>query len=194
MSKDASGLYTAEGRMETAKERDESIPQAREELQLTDEELVDLCRSRVCPECPEKAQASDERLRMLAEMDNFRKRMAREQEETRKFAAESVLADLLPVLDNLDLALQHGQNIEACKNLLMGVEMTRKALLDTVKQHGLMVIGEKGEVFDPEWHEAMGHELCPDMDPGCIASVYQKGYKLRERLLRPARVIVSKKD
>ena len=67
-------------------------------------------------------------------------------------------------------------------------------LLDTVRQHGLMVIGEEGEVFDPEWHEAMGHEVCPDMDPGCIASVFQKGYKLKERLLRPARVIISKKE
>ena len=162
------------------------------EVTITDEELIALCKDRVCPLCAEKEQADEERLRSLAEMDNFKKRMHREQEEFRKYAAESVLADLVPVLDNLDLALAHGGRDEACKNLIMGVDMTRKVFLDTLKNHGLVPVGEEGEPFDPETHEAVSEEVREDMEEGRVAKLMQRGYRLRERLLRPARVAVSK--
>ena len=76
--------------------------------------------------------------------------------------------------------------------MLMGVEMTRKLLLDALKTHGLEVVGRPGEPFDPELHEAMGQEESAEMDEGHILNVMQKGYKLKERLLRPAKVMVSK--
>ena len=163
-----------------------------DELTITDEELVILCKERVCAVCTEKSQADDERLRALAEMDNFKKRLTREQESFRAYAAESVLADLLPVLDNLDLAVTHGGNDEACRNILLGVDMTRKVFLDTLKNHGLTPIGQVGEPFDPERHEAVSEEARPDMDPGMVCTLLQRGYVLRDRLLRPARVVVSK--
>lgn len=162
------------------------------EIDITDEELVALCQARVCPGCAEKQDADAERLRSLAEMDNFRKRMQREQEDFRKYAGDRVLADLLPVLDNLDLALAHGSGIDACKDFIMGVEMTRKLFLDTLERHGLTSHGTAGEPFNPEHHEAMGQEPRDDMEEGCVAQVLQRGYRLQDRLLRPAKVMVSK--
>ena len=162
------------------------------EIEITDEELLTLCKARVCAVCTEKGEADEVRLRALAEMDNFKKRLAREQEETRKYAAETVLADMLPVLDNLDLALDHGRKLDACKDVVLGVDMTRKLFLDALKQHGLVPVGEVGEPFDPTRHEAVGHEERRDMEEGVVCSLLQRGYVLRERLLRPAKVVVNK--
>lgn len=156
------------------------------------EELERLCREQICPTCDTGREAEETRLRALAEMDNFKKRLQRERDEQVRYAAENVLADLLPTLDNLDLALQYGSRVEACKDMLTGVEMTRKLLLDALKNHGLEVVGREGDPFNPEHHEAMGQEESAEMDNGHILRVMQKGYKLRERLLRPAKVIVSK--
>ncbi len=162
-------------------------------LELTDEELIALCKERVCVACTEKQQADDQRLRALAEMDNFKKRLFREQEEFRKYAGERVLADLLPVLDNLDLALEHGRKVTACKDVVMGVEMTRKVFLDMLRQHGLEQVGAVGEPFNPERHEAVGFEKLADQPEGTVVRLLQNGYQLKERLLRPAKVFVSKK-
>jgi molecular chaperone GrpE len=162
------------------------------EVALTDEELIALCKERVCVACNEKEQADDQRLRALAEMDNFKKRLFREQEEFRKYAAESVLASLLPVLDNLDLAIEHGAKVQACKDVVLGVDMTRKVFLETLKQHGLEPVGSEGEAFDPNRHEAVGQEAKPEIGEGAVTRVLQRGYVLRERLLRPAKVMVNR--
>ena len=150
------------------------------------------CREHLCPQCTEKTEADGLRLRALAEMENFKKRLTREHDEQLRYAAERVLADLLPTLDNLDLALQYGSRHEACKDMLMGVEMTRKLLLDAVRQHGLEAVGEVGEVFNPEWHEGISFDMRKDMDEGLVSTVLQRGYKLKDRLLRPAKVSISK--
>lgn len=157
------------------------------------EALSAACQERVCPHCTVRQEAEDVRLRALAEMDNFKKRLQRDKEEQVKYAAEAVLADLLPVLDNLDLAIQYGSREEACKDLLMGVTMTRKLFLDALKNHGLAPVGEMGEEFNPEVHEAVAHENREDMEPGKVAVLHQQGYTLKDRLLRPAKVAVSRK-
>lgn len=138
-----------------------------------------------------KAELEDMRLRMAAEMDNFKKRLTREHQEQMRYAAEKVLADLLPALDNLDLALQYGSTHEACKDMMQGIEMTRRQLLDAVGKNGLVSVGEKGEVFDPARHEAIGVEADPSVAPGAVSRVLQRGYKLQDRLLRPAKVMVN---
>ncbi|WP_208728275.1 nucleotide exchange factor GrpE [Oceanidesulfovibrio indonesiensis] len=168
---------------------EESAP---DEIQLTDEELVAICKERVCKTCDEKEQADQERLRSLAEMDNFKKRLTREKEDFCKFANEGLLAELLPVLDNMELALEHGGKVEACKDLVMGVDMTRKIFLDILARQGLTPVGEIGEPFNPEKHEAMAHEDRDDMEPELVCSVLQRGYLLKDRLLRPAKVTVSR--
>ncbi len=138
-----------------------------------------------------KAEVEELRLRSAAEMDNFKKRLNREHQELMRYAAEKVLSDLLPTLDNLDLALQYGSKHEACKDMLQGVAMTRKLLLEAVAKHGLTPLGEEGEEFSPEVHEAVGFEARPDLAPGVVARVLQRGYKLGDRLLRPAKVMVN---
>lgn len=139
----------------------------------------------------EMAKIEEERLRMLAEMDNFKKRMAREKEEQIRFASEAVLADLIPSLDNFELALSYGHNNVAAGELLQGLQMTHKLLLDALAVHGLEQVGKVDEQFNPEIHEAMTQEKRDDMSPGHVSQLFQPGYRLRGRLLRPAKVVVS---
>ena len=138
-----------------------------------------------------KAELTELRLRNAAEMDNFKKRLNREHDEQMRYAAEKVLGDLLPTLDNLDLALRYGSKSEACKDMLQGVAMTHKLLLEAVEKHGLKPMGEEGEEFDPNVHEAVGFEDRPDFAPNSVARVLQRGFKLGDRLLRPAKVMVK---
>ena len=138
-----------------------------------------------------KAEMEEARLRQAAEMENFKKRLAREHQEQLRFAAEKVLGDLLPTLDNLELALQYGSKDEVCKDMLQGVAMTHKLLLDAVTKHGLNPVGETGEPFNPEIHEAVGFDSQAQLEPNHVARVLQRGYKLGDRLLRPAKVMIT---
>jgi molecular chaperone GrpE len=156
------------------------------------ENLDALCRLHVCPACPVRAEAEESRLRALAETENTKKRLQREQEEALRFAAEHIMGDLLPTLDTLDLALQYGTQREACKDVIQGVEMTRKLMLDALRRHGLETLGERGDAFTPECHEAMGFEKDEALEEGRVCALLQRGYRLKERLLRPAKVMIVK--
>lgn len=145
----------------------------------------------VDPATEAQKEIEDMRLRMAAEMENFKKRLAREHQEQMRYASEKVLAGLLPALDNLDLAIQYGSQHEACKDMMQGIEMTRRQLLDAVGQSGLASVGEKGEEFNPAIHEAIGMEADDSVAQGAVARVLQRGYKLHDRLLRPAKVMVN---
>jgi molecular chaperone GrpE len=140
----------------------------------------------------ELAAESDRRLRSLAEVENLKKRLIKEKEEFQKYATESIVAELLPVLDHLDLALAHGRGSEACKDFVVGVDMTRKAFVDILARHGVAEFGQVGEPFSPETHEALGMAARPDLPDDTVAQVVQRGYTLRGRLLRPAKVMVNK--
>ncbi len=140
----------------------------------------------------ELASVKDDKLRALAEMENTKRRLTREKEEFQKFAVEGVLADLLPVLDNLDMALAYAEKSEACKGFVQGVEMTRKVFLDILAGHGLEPTGGVGEEFNPEWHEAVGAEPNKNVPENHVCQLLQKGYKLKGRLLRPAKVLISR--
>ncbi|MCF8106471.1 MAG: nucleotide exchange factor GrpE [Desulfohalobiaceae bacterium] len=165
-----------------------------QEPTLSDEELVSLCKEKVCPECPVTEEKDQELMRAKADVDNYRKRLSREKEQFVKYACQGLLEDMIPVIDNLDLALEHGQKIEACKDLIQGVELTRKIFLETLEKHGFEPIeSQTCQPFDPAWHEAMGEVEDEDTKPGDICQVLQKGYKLKERVLRPAKVMLSKK-
>ena len=123
-----------------------------EQPQINDEQLRQLCKERLCPECPELQENQMEMLRIKAEAENYKKRVAKEKDEFCKFATEGLLQEMLPVIDNLELAIQHGSNNPNCKDLLQGVEMTLKIFMNTLKNHGLEPIGAEGECFDPTWH------------------------------------------
>ena len=156
------------------------------ELDMPD--LLGSNAEQICKRCQE---LEDQHLRTLADMDNFKKRLTREKEEHARFAAEAVLADILPALDNLDLALSYGRNNEACADLLTGLDLAQKSLLETLARHGLTTGGEAGEPFNPEIHEALTQEPNSNIPAGHVSQLFQKGYCLKGRLLRPAKVIVS---
>ncbi|MDR3358000.1 MAG: nucleotide exchange factor GrpE [Desulfovibrio sp.] len=137
-----------------------------------------------------RTEVEDVRLRAAAEMENFKKRLQREHDERTRYAAERVLGDLLPALDSLDLALQYGGKNEVCADLLQGVSMTRKLLLEAVAGHGLAPFGQEGETFTPDLHEAVGVEKRDDLEAGTVSRVLQSGYRLGDRVLRPAKVMI----
>ena len=131
----------------------------------------------------------EESLRERAELDNQRKRLARDVDMARKFANERLLSELLPVFDSLDagLAAAGGQS----GPLKDGLDLTLKQLLKVAVDNGLRVIDPSGEVFNPEWHQAISQVPAAGAAPGSIVQVFQKGYLLNERLLRPALVVVA---
>lgn len=177
----------------THEEGEEGSPASTESTTVDQEVLETLCREKVCPQCPELAQKHEEMLRILAESENFKKRLTREKDDFCKFATGSLLEDLIPALDNLALALSHGPKNEACKGFLDGVEMTMKIFHDILNKHGLEIVGREGEAFNPARHEAIGQEERADMEDGTVCRLLQSGYVLNNRLLRPAKVLVSRK-
>lgn len=138
----------------------------------------------------EIARLRDALLRTRAEMDNLVKRNQREMDKARRFQHEGLMRDLLPVIDGLEQGLENAD--EDDEKSREGLTLTHKLLLNTLENHGLDVIDPMGERFDPEWHEAMSVQPSDDAEPDSIVMVLQKGYRLNERLLRPARVIVAK--
>ena len=129
-------------------------------------------------------------LRERAELDNQRKRLQRDLEQARRFANEKLLADLLPVLDNLERGLAVEEADAAA--LRGGVELTLRELGRLVEANGLKVVGAVGEAFDPERHQAMSMVDAAELGSGKVVAVMQKGYVLNDRLLRPALVSVSR--
>jgi molecular chaperone GrpE len=135
-----------------------------------------------------KAQSLLER----ADLENQRKRMAREVEMARKFANERLLGDLLPVLDSLEAGLA---NAQADDPLRAGLELTQRQLLRVAEINGLVTVAPAaGDAFDPERHQAMSMIDADGIAPGAVAQTFQKGYVLNERLLRPAMVVVARQD
>ncbi len=141
-----------------------------------------------------RAQAADylDRMtRMQAEMDNLRKRAARDVEKARKFALEPFAKELLAVADSMDMGLTAAQDAEDVASLQEGMDLTRKQLFSVLEKFNIEVLDAMGVKFNPEQHEAMTMVPNPDMEPNTVMDVIQKGYTLNGRLLRPARVIVS---
>lgn len=140
----------------------------------------------------ELEQLQAERLLERADLENQRKRLARDVESARKFANERLLGDLLPVFDSLEAGLAAvGENAQ----LRAGLELTMKQLQDMAERHGLAVVAPAaGDAFNPDHHQAMSLVDAADVPPGAVAQLFQKGYLLNERLLRPALVMVAKHD
>ncbi|MCJ1908763.1 nucleotide exchange factor GrpE [Planococcus ruber] len=130
-------------------------------------------------------------LRLLADYDNFKRRSQKERQDAEKFRSQSLLADLLPVMDNFDRALSVETKSEESASLLKGVEMVQKSLLEAVKREGLEEIKALGEPFDPNFHQAVMQEKDETAEPGVVLMELQKGYTLKGRVLRPAMVKVN---
>ena len=132
----------------------------------------------------------DKYLRAMAELETVRKRAARDVENAHKFALERFSSELLAVLDSLEAALAAGEEASA-ESLREGSEATLKLLLGIMQRFGVEEVDPAGEPFDPNAHEAMTMQPSPEAEPGSVLTVYQKGYALNGRLLRPARVVVA---
>jgi len=139
------------------------------------------------------AAAKDQSLRVAAEAQNSIRRAEQEVDKARKFALEKFSSDLLPVIDSLELALAHSSaDDEHVKQIREGVELTLKMFQDTLKRYNLEAVDPHGQPFNPEHHQAMAMQESADVEPNSVLNVFQKGYLLNGRLLRPAMVVVSK--
>ncbi len=133
-------------------------------------------------------------LRKQAEHDNLQKRMARDLENSRKYALEKFATEILAIKDSMELGLEATTKPETDLGTINeGMALTLKMLADSLTKFNIIEIDPSNEKFDPQWHEAMTIQPSAEVDDGTVLHVHQKGYKLQERLLRPARVIVSKK-
>lgn len=137
----------------------------------------------------ELAGVREDVLRERADLDNQRKRVAREIDQARRFANEKLLSELLPVLDSLEAGLAAAA--DQAGPLKDGLELTRRQLLKVGEAHGMTQLDPLGAAFDPEWHQAISQVPADGAAPGTVVQVFQKGYALNERLLRPALVVVA---
>ena len=135
----------------------------------------------------------DRLLRLSAEFENFKKRNRREMSEFKKYASEVLIKDLLPVVDNLDRALEIKNSDDACKAIFEGVSLTRDEMLKTFSKYGVQPIDAIEKPFDPAYHQAVGQEPDDNFPDNTVLKEYQKGYTIHGRLLRPSMVVVSKK-
>ena len=169
---------------ETAPEAAEAAPEAGEEPTL--EEVVAQLQD-------DLAGARDAALRAQADAQNVQRRAEQDVEKARKFALERFTNELLPVVDNLERALEAASgDDEAIKPIAEGVELTLKSFIDVLGKFNVEVVDPQGEPFDPNLHQAMSMVENPDVEPNSVIAVMQKGYTLNGRLVRPAMVMVSK--
>jgi len=168
----------------------ETEPPAAENPELTPEQLAEL-QNRAA-----KADENWERLlRTTADFDNFKKRAAREKIEAAQYATFALLQKVLPVLDNFEMALAAAQSAkdEKLASLQSGVLMIQQQLKSVLTETGLEEIDAAGKPFDPNFHEAVSEQESADLAEGHVLQQLRKGYKFKDRLLRPATVIVAKK-
>jgi len=161
---------------------------AAEEISEEAEEITELEKTQL-----ELEETRDKLLRLAAEFENFKKRMARERGLALKYAEESIIKELLPAIDNLERALEQGKETHNAEDLLAGVELTHKGLLTTLEKFEVASMDCVGAPFDPNHHEALAMEETDEMDPNSVLKEFQKGYTYKDRLIRPAKVVVSKK-
>lgn len=168
----------------------EKSPKAKEKPleKMTKSELLE--KLQVLQEESEKNH--DLYLRSEAEIENIKKRNKKEKEEWVKYANETLIKEILPVMDNLEMALSHSNNENSLHALREGVELTLKGLRDTLEKSGLEEIKAEGEPFDPNYHHAVSEQEDENVEAGIILQELQRGYTLNKRLIRPAMVLVSK--
>lgn len=139
-----------------------------------------------------KVEEADNRyLRLQADFDNFRRRSRIELEASAKYRAQSIITDLLPAIDNFERAMKMEVDNEQAKSLMQGVEMVYRSLLDALKNEGVEVIESVGNEFDPHLHQAVMQAEDENYGPNIVVEEFQKGYKLKDRVIRPAMVKVN---
>jgi molecular chaperone GrpE len=153
---------------------------------------IDALKESLAERDKEIAELKDKYLRAVAEMDNTRKRLRQQSEETVRRERENLLRDILPVVDNLERAVAAARNSGDGKSIVEGVEMVLRSLLDLLKAQGVTPIESVGQPFDPARHEAVDHVPSDQHLPNTVIEEFHRGYQAGDRILRTARVTVSK--
>lgn len=176
----------AEGEAEgTSEGADGEVPSEEEKKELTPEEKIAELEK-------ENADLKDQLLRRAADFDNYRKRMIKEKQETFDYANANLLADLLDSLDNFDRTVDAGATATDVKSVVDGIKMVNSNLVKMLEsKYGLTSYGAEGDEFDPDVHEAIGRVEEEGKDKETLKQVYLKGYKLKDKVIRNAKVMVS---
>jgi molecular chaperone GrpE len=169
-----------------------------EELDRIDDEAASAAAGDAAPELAdeivelrkERDSLHDRLLRQAAEFDNYRKRVERERREMAQYAAGELLEDLLPIIDDFERALQ--ADATGVESYRQGIEIIHRALMDTLRKRGVTQIEAVGKKFDPQVHQAVSYEDDPERGDGEVIEEFRRGYRLGDRLLRPAMVKVAK--
>ncbi len=169
---------------------EETAAPAEPELDTEEEEPVEASQGEGLDELEE---LNEKYLRLAAEFENFKRRALKERQDLFNYAHENLIKQLLPVVDNLERAVGHARQEEGgdAKSLLEGIELTYRSLLQALEKLGVQGIEPEGERFDPKIHEAIRQVPSAEYEPGVVAEVFQKGYLLKDRLIRAALVAVS---
>ena len=186
----------------TTEERNENLEEVEEtventETTETEEEVVEektaeeLLQEKVDKLEEELKQTEDKYLRLYAEFENFKRRKNKEIETNNVYKSQKVITEILPSLDNLERALQVESDNEEIKSLLKGVEMVYEGLLNVLKSEGVELIETENAQFDPNYHHAVMQDEDSEKESGAILDTFQKGYKLKDRVIRPAMVKVN---
>jgi molecular chaperone GrpE len=185
------GMSEETKKIHEASNADSNIEERTPEDSASQDSEVKKLRQELDAKCEEVKVNYDRFVRQVAELENFKKRATREKDEAVRFANESLVRDLLPVIDNLERAVAHAQGGGNGKPLVEGVEMVLKGILDVLAKHGVAQISAVGQPFDPEKHEAMAQVESENHAPNTVIEEHHKGYLLKDRLLRPALVTVA---
>lgn len=186
----------------TTEERNDNLEEVEETVENTEttetkEEVVEektaeeLLQEKVDKLEEELKQSEDKYLRLYAEFENFKRRKNKEIETNNVYKSQKVITEILPSLDNLERALQVESDNEEIKSLLKGVEMVYEGLLKVLKSEGVELIETENAQFDPNYHHAVMQEEDSEKESGAILDTFQKGYKLKDRVIRPAMVKVN---
>jgi len=180
---------------ETVAEKENGQLQDSREQELSMEELVrenEHLKEVVAQLEQEKKDLRERGLRLQADGENFRKRITREKEEFARYAKEEFIREILPIKDNLERALEHGDGVDDPQAIIEGINMILEQFSSILEKMGVACLACYGEKFDPNFHEAMMHQETADHEPNTVIAEHQKGYTYNGRLLRPALVTVAK--
>ena len=176
-------------------------PKMNEEELTTNTEEIDTKSGEAAAQAPvdekdrlgaQLQEMNDKYVRLYAEFENYKRRVNKDKEELIRYGNESILYELLPVIDHLEMALKHAAG-DISSGLIQGVEITLKELRRTLEKFGLTEIESEGKPFDPAVHHAMSQVERDDIDDNLVVEEFRKGYRLKDKVLRPSLVAVSKK-
>jgi molecular chaperone GrpE len=175
------------------KKEEQRAPEREEQKKKKKEEVVEAMQASLAEKEKQIEELKERQLYQQAEFENFKKLKAREKQELLKFGNETLIRELLPVIDNLERAIEHAGKTEEAKSIAEGVALTLNGFLKALEKFDVTRIDALGQKFDPNLHEAVYQEEAEEAEPGTVVSELQKGYVMDGRLLRPSMVSVAKK-